>query len=259
METQETRQSGPLPRIEAEAQRLAGALVESTTTAVMVGGVAVYLRCPSAAQPPLQREYKDIDLVTVRPMAQRLTATLVAVGYQPDKRFNALHGGERLFFWDEQNARQLDVFVDRFVMCHGFDLRQRVAVDAGQMTLPLADLLLTKMQVVEINFKDMQDIAALLQDHPLTGDEQGINLDYITGLTRNDWGLQRTLELTIAKLQDGENGERLTAVQPRYSLTGQLADLHRALQEAPKSIGWKLRARIGERKRWYELPEEARA
>jgi hypothetical protein len=232
---------------------------ENGATAVLLGGVAVYLRCPSASSPELRREYKDIDFVTVRKMTQKLTEVLEQNGHVADKRFNALHGSQRLFFWDEQNGRQLDVFVDRFEMCHAFDLRNRVDRDPTGTTLPLADLLLTKMQVVEINFKDMQDIAAVLQDHPLSDNEDGINADYITQLTRNDWGLQHTLELTIEKIRGDEHLGPLSVERPAFTLSGQLEDLNRAMRDAPKSTSWKLRARLGERKRWYELPEEARA
>jgi len=260
MDTAEgTAQGGPLARTEDEAGRVTAAARERGITAAVVGGIAVFMRCPSASRPPLQREYKDIDLVTTRSMTQQLTGLLEELGHSPDKRFNALHGGQRLFFWDEQNGRQLDVFVDRFEMCHTFDLRDRLALDPTAPTLPLADLLLTKMQVVEMNLKDMQDIAALLQDHPLMGNEEGINVQYITTLTRSDWGLQHTLEKTIERLKSEENLSRLQAGEPRYTLAAQLDALGRAMQDAPKSTGWKLRSRVGERVRWYELPEEARA
>jgi len=251
--------AGPLVQTEAEAERVTTVARERGVTAALVGGLAIFLRCPSAHHPPLQRSYKDIDLVTSKAMVQRLTALLEELGHQTDKQFNALQGGQRLFFWDERNQRQLDVFVDRFDMSHGFDLRSRLALDPSAPTLPLADLLLTKMQVVEINLKDMQDIAALLQDHPLTRDETGINLEHITGLTRNDWGLQRTLEKTAERLQEPEILPQLRAHEPRYDLVEQLNALVAALREAPKSMGWKLRDKVGERKRWYELPEEAQA
>jgi hypothetical protein len=114
------------------------------------------------------------------------------------------------------------------------------------------------MQIVEINFKDMQDTAALLQDHPLTDDETGINITYITRLTGSDWGLQRTLEITLTRLEEGENLARLQAESPRFPLESQIAQLREAMQGAPKSTGWKLRAKVGERVKWYEVPEEAR-
>jgi hypothetical protein len=259
VDTQAGAQQRPLADTEAEADRVTQAIQGSDATAVLIGGLAVRLRCPSASRPPLQREYKDIDLVTLRRMTTKLTDLLEGMGHIPDKRFNAIQGRERLFFYDEQNGRQLDVFVDRFEMCHGFDLRERVTADPIGTTLPLADLLLTKMQVVELNLKDMQDIAALLQDHPLTdSDATGISVEYITWLTRADWGLHHTIELTIEKLRDPETLAGLVSDQAAYSLATQLDDLFRAMQDAPKSTGWKLRAKVGERKRWYELPEEAR-
>ncbi|MGI8824686.1 MAG: hypothetical protein ACR2JC_03395 [Chloroflexota bacterium] len=251
-------QNGPLPRAEAEAQRLTMAAREQGITAALVGGIAVYLRCQSASRPPLQRDYKDIDLVTTKTMSRRLTQLLTSHGHEPDKRFNALHGGQRLFFWDEQHGRQLDVFIDDFEMCHRFDLTRRLAIDPTAPTLPLADLVLTKMQVVEMNLKDMKDLAALLQDQPLTQNEEGINLEYITQLTHNDWGLQHTLEGTITKVRQADPAE-VTAEAARYPLRDQLDALDRAMQDAPKSRGWKLRSKVGERVRWYELPEEARA
>jgi hypothetical protein len=252
-------QGGPLPITEEEAARVTSAAREREVVAAPLGGVAVYLRCPSAARPPLQRAYKDIDLVTSRSMVSRLVELLEGLGYAGDKRFNALNAKQRLLFWDEQNGRQLDVFVDRFEMCHKFDLRSRLTADPGASTLPLADLLLTKMQVVEINLKDMQDLAALLQDHPLTRNEQGINLEYITKLTGDDWGLQHTLEGTIAKIRDGDNLSKLRAEQPAHDLAEQLDGLGCAMNEAPKSTRWKLRAKVGERVKWHELPEEAKA
>jgi hypothetical protein len=254
-----TAENAPLERTADEAGRVATAIREHEVSAALLGGAAIYLRCPSASHPPLQRDYKDIDLVAARRMKEQLTELLEELGYAPDKRFNALHGSQRLFFWDEHNGRQLDVFVDRFEMCHTFDLRDRLPLGSAASTLPLADLLLTKMQIVEMNAKDMQDIAALLQDHPLTQDEEGINLQYITGLTRNDWGLQHTLEGTIARMREGETLRELAAESPRYALGEQLDRLEQAMNDAPKSTGWKLRSKVGERKRWYELPEEARA
>jgi hypothetical protein len=191
-------------------------------------------------------------------MVTRLIELLEGLGYTADKRFNSLNAKERLLFWDEQNGRQLDVFVDRFEMCHKFDLRARLTADPGASTLPLADLLLTKMQVVEMNLKDMKDLAALLQDHPLTPDEEGINVDYVTKLTRSDWGLQHTIEVSTGKIQHDENLSRLRADGAKYDLSQQLADLVQVMSDAPKSTGWKLRAKVGERVKWYELPEEAR-
>lgn len=260
METAESpARPGPLAKTQDEAIRITTAAGERGITAKAIGGLGVFMRCPSASLAPLQREYKDIDLATTRSMTQRLGELLEELGHAADKRFNAINAGQRMFFWDEQNSRQLDVFIDRFEMCHTFDLRDRLKVDPKAPTLPLADLLLTKMQVVEVNQKDLQDMATLLQDHAFTDDDQGMNIKYITGLTGSDWGLQHTLEKTIERLSQEETLTNLRAETPRFSLADQLKELFDAMQAAPKTIGWKLRSKIGEKKRWYELPEEARA
>jgi hypothetical protein len=111
-----------------------------------------------------------------------------------------------------------------------------------------------KLQIVETNRKDMIDILALLADHDFSHDESGINIDYIAALAGDDWGLWRTTTMVaersdkLARELDGFDGRGVIHERVRAYL--------QALEEAPKSRGWKFRARIGERKRWYELPEE---
>ena len=129
----------------------------------LLGGVAVWARCPSARRPELAREYGDVDIVTPGRSAREVGRFLESLGYEPDKLFNALHGAQRMNFMDAGHDRPLDVLVDRFVMCHALDLRDRLAVE--ELTIPLADLLLTKLQVVKINEKDLLDLLALLADH----------------------------------------------------------------------------------------------
>jgi hypothetical protein len=123
------------------------------------------------------------------------------------------------------------------------------------VTLPLADLLLTKLQVVSLNAKDLRDLCALLLDHDLGA--SGIDLERILAVTRADWGLEHTIHRTIATL-----GERIGdfGLEPDASrlVLDRAEAIGAALAAAPKSAKWKMRARIGERARWYEEPEEAR-
>ena len=41
-----------------------------------------------------------------------------------------------------------------------------------------------------------------------------------------------------------------------FDPAAQIAALRQAIDDAPKSTRWKLRARIGERQAWYNDPEE---
>jgi hypothetical protein len=246
------RMSSPLANLVDEGLRITEAAEERDVTLRITGGVGIALRCPSAAAPPLARSYADIDCVVNGRERPAVTALFEALGYQPDPAFNAIHGQSRLFFWDAANNRQLDVFVDKVQMCHTIDLRSRL--DVHQQTLSLADLLLMKLQIVETNHKDMIDILALFADHDLTHDESGINIDYLASLAGDDWGLWKTTTMVaeradrLARELDGFGG--------RGVIHGRVRGYLQALEDAPKSRGWKIRARIGERKRWYELPEE---
>jgi hypothetical protein len=245
--------SAPLADLVEEGHRITAAAGERGVTLRITGGVGIAMRCPSAAAPPLARSYADIDCVASGRERPAVTGLFEALGYQADPAFNAIHGQTRLFFWDAVNNRQLDVFVDKVQMCHTIDLRSRL--DVHRETLSLADLLLMKLQIVETNHKDMIDILALLADHDFTDDESGINIGYIASLAGDDWGLWKTTTMVaersdkLARELEGFDGRR-AVIHERVRAYLQ------ALEDAPKSRGWKFRAKIGERKRWYELPEE---
>jgi hypothetical protein len=233
-----------------EAPRVLEAVAQRGLAAKAVGGLAVYLRCQSARRPPLARDYKDLDLAVSQVEGSELSGLLVEIGYQPDEEFNTLHGHKRLLFWDRARGRQLDVFVDRMELCHTLDLRKSLGGPA--MTLPPADLLLAKLQVVETNEKDFKDAAALLADHELAKD--GIDVERITTLLGEDWGWWRTATETLSKLVDYV--EALDGPEAAPLITNRASQLRDQIDAAPKSLRWRLRSRIGERITWYELPEE---
>ena len=238
----------------AEGRRIAETAAERGIPLRVLGGVAVAMLCPSSRQPPLAREYADSDLATTASGKDQVVGLLEALGYSGDREFNLLHGHRRLYFWDEHNQRQVDVFVDEANLCHRIDLKRNL--EAVPLTLSLADLTVLKLQVVETNEKDYLDICAIFADHELTADDGGINSTHIANLTVSDWGLWRTLGLV------SEGSERFALELPGFAagevVAERLRRLRLVIEEVPKSRGWKLRALVGDRKRWYELPEEVR-
>jgi len=124
------------------------------------------------------------------------------------------------------------------------------------LTVPLAELLLTKLQVVELNEKDVRDALALLHDHPV-GEEDGesVNGAHIAKLCASDWGLWRTLTANLEALE-GHLGRYELAEEGKGRIKERVEALLGRIEEEPKGLGWKVRAKIGERKRWYNLPEE---
>jgi hypothetical protein len=244
--------SQPLPDPIAEATRIGEAAAERGLPLRVLGGVAVGILCPSSQRPPLQRNYADIDLATTGSARKGAVELIESLGYVGDREFNMLHGHRRLFFWDEGNGRQVDVFVDEANLCHRIDLKRRI--EQAPLTVSLADLTVLKLQIVETNEKDYLDICAIFADHELTDDESGINGAYIAELSAGDWGLWRTLGMVA------ERSRRFALDLPGFDAAelaaGRLQALHSKLADVPKSRRWKLRARVGEKKRWYEIPEE---
>lgn len=241
-----------LPDPIAEGRRIAEAAAERGLPLRVIGGVAVAILCPSSQRPPLRREYADIDFATTGAAKEGVVELMEALGYRGDREFNTLHGHRRLYFWDEVNRRQVDVFVDEANLCHRIDLKRRI--ETVPLTVSLADLTVLKLQVVETNEKDYLDICAIFADHDLSEDDSGINSAYIADLTASDWGLWRTLGIVARRSE--QFAMELSEFPAREVVAGRLRRLQEELDTVPKSRVWKLRARVGDRKRWYELPEE---
>jgi hypothetical protein len=236
----------------AEGKRLLGEAEGRGVPVRLLGGVAIGLRAPGELAPAFKRTYADLDFVTTKKGAPATVELFRTEGYEPHVAFNALHGGERLLFFDNENDRQVDVFVGAFSMCHRVPLDGRIEVDP--ISIPLAELLLTKLQVVQLNEKDLRDALAILHDHPV-GDADGetLNLARVAGLCAADWGLWRTITQNLIACRGFAD---TYDVPDRARLDERLDAILDRIEQAPKSRAWKLRARIGDRKRWYELPEE---
>jgi hypothetical protein len=244
--------AAPLRDPLAEAERVLDAADAAGVTLRAAGGVAVALICPSARRPPLQRSYQDIDFVTRGKRLDKLEELLARLGYRPDREFNAIHAQDRLFFADQASGRQLDIFVERIEMCHPLELARRL--ELSPRTLSPADLLLSKLQVVQTNEKDYLDMVALLSDQPFTDDEQGINLRYVADLCASDWGWWKTATMVAQRARDFS--QDVLGLNGNSPITEKVRTILSELESAPKSRRWKLRARVGERVRWYEVPEE---
>jgi hypothetical protein len=236
----------------AEAKRLLAFANERDAPLRLLGGVAIYLRAPGELAPAFARAYVDIDFATAKKAARSVGELFRDAGYEPHVAFNALHGQERLLFFDEQHDRQVDVFVGAFSMCHRIPLEGRVAIDP--VSIPLAELLLTKLQVIELNEKDIRDTLALLHDHPIADDDGAtLNGARVAELCAADWGLWRTITANLVACRAFADTYE---VPDRPALDERVDALLARIEAEPKTRSWKLRAKIGDRKRWYELPEE---
>ena len=221
----------------------------------LVGGQAVRLLCP--AFPPRTRRDQDLDLASVSRSRPELTRFLSAEGFEPDRLFNNLHGHKQMYF-RSPDGLAVDVLIDRLDMCHVLEFRDRI--ERMPYTLDPTDLLLSKLQIVELNEKDLQDAVYLLAAFPVReGDPpDAIGLARLAQVLGDDWGWWRTVtgNLDLVAGLDPAIRERLIPSDPPHDPIGQARTLREAADRFPKSLRWKLRARVGERVRWYELPEE---
>jgi hypothetical protein len=212
----------------------------------LLGGVAVWLRSSEATRDAFAREYPDLDLVAHKKQSRQLRDLLEERGYVPERTFNATHGAKRLLYHAARNEHHVDVFLDVFEMSHKLDLGARLETEP--VTLPAAELLLTKLQVAEVNRKDLADATMLLIEHE-PADEDGagkLNVAEIARVCAGDWGLYTTFNDNLAKLRETFS----------QAPAARIGELERRLADEPKTRAWNLRAKIGRRKRWYELPEE---
>lgn len=255
---------GPLASISAEAIRLVHELGHRQVNARLIGGLGVAAHDHTPPPPALVREFADIDLVIPRKASRPSARALKELGYTANARFNALHGARRLLFYDLTHRRQLDVFVGEFAMCHSMTLDDRL--DRHPVALTAADLLLTKLQIVQLNRKDVLDAARLLLNHEITDDDvdaagrpgtDGLSSGRILSVTTADWGWYTTLSDNLDKVAMGLPadlaGPVAAVVIPR------IEQLLAAMSQAPKTARWKARSLVGRHKVWYQLPEEVAA
>lgn len=216
----------------------------------LLGGLAFKMLCPSSKDMRYFRENKDIDLMGKRDDSREIVKIMETLGYKPRELFNKLNLGQRLIYYDTENKRRVDLFLDEFVMCHKFNFKESIL--AATYTLPITQLLMTKLQVVEKTEKEYKDLVVAFRDYDVTADPGGIRGDEIADLCSKDWGVYTTFWKSLESLESMAvelDPDAESMVIPR------IRKLMRMMESAPKSLGWRMRARIGERTKWYELPQ----
>jgi hypothetical protein len=223
-----------------------------------MGATAIRIHCPrfSKLHEKLGRDISDIDFMAFSSDRDKIVEFLLKMGYQFDRRrLMIMRYFNRYIFDDPNNKRAADVFFDQLEMCHTIDFRDRLRVDYP--TISLADLLLEKLQIVKITEKDIKDCIVLLREHDISGsDQESVNSAYISDLLSKDWGFYYTSKLNLTRI-----AESLKQFGPlQYSdvadVTSKIKLLQDQIDKAPKSMGWKMRAKIGPRQQWYRDVEE---
>jgi hypothetical protein len=222
----------------------------------LLGGQAVRILCPLF--PHRARDDQDMDFACVSSKKKDVLAFFAERGFVGDQRFNTLHGDRQMYFVTPDGKTSVDVVMDRLNMCHVLDFASRI--DRMPDTLDVTDLALSKLQIVEINAKDVHDLLHLLCGFEVRpGDEPGtIGLDRIGPIVAEDWGWWRTVTMNLdklAQLAEGEHHDLLPGARV-FDPAEQARAIRAHCDGVPKSLKWKLRAKVGDRVQWYQLPEE---
>jgi hypothetical protein len=243
--------------LEAEVSRIVDAAATAGVAVRVLGSIGVAMHSPDAAKllPGFARTYADIDFAAYRRDTKALTRIFTSIGYHDDREVYVASEGGRSMFNDPSRNLHLDVFYDRLEFCHVIPLAGRLEADSP--TIPLAELLLSKLQIVKINEKDVIDIILLMLDHPLgQGDADTIDGDRIAASCAAEWGLWRTLTLNLAKVADLAQTYRQLDDAQRGSVQRAVEALKARMDNEPKPLPWRMRDRVGDRRQWWTDVDE---
>ncbi len=245
--------------LETEVDRLVETAERAGATLRVLGSIGVSRHCPhaSALLPAFARRYVDIDLAAYRRDARTVATALAQLGFREDREVEVTSEGQRGYYDHPNTGVHVDVFFDRLEFCHMIPITGRL--EADRPTIPLAELLLSKLQIVRINEKDVVDVILLLLDHTLgSTDDDVINADVVARLCAADWGLWRTVTGNLEKVATLAGSYPQLSRDQCAAVDLRLVELAARLELEPKSFGWRTRARIGERVKWWTDVDEVR-
>ena len=245
-----------------EAARVAELADKRGIALRIMGACAVRVHCPKYRHlsEQLGRKLTDIDFMSYEKYMAKTESFFQEIGYAPRNFFSYQWGREaykRQFFDDPVKKMHIDVFFDELEMSHKVNFRGRLELDFP--TITLADLLLEKMQIVRINEKDVKDIIVLVREHPVMEreDREGINSMHIAKVLSNDWGFYYTVTTNLKRTKEFLTRYEALSEGDRRHDDAEISKLLDVIEREPKSMGWKMRAKVGTRKKWYTDVDEA--
>jgi len=244
-------------KFEGELKRIIQASDEAGILLRVIGSLAFQMHCPKYGylQEAMGRAYTDIDFAAYRKQTKEIKALMSGLGYTENREVFIVSEGERSIFDRPETGLHVDVFYEKLDFCHTIYWADRLEVDGP--TIPLAEMVLEKMQIVQINEKDVIDTIMLLLEHPLGDiDDETINIKRVAELCSTDWGLWRTTTMNLDKVRQLAHGYEQLKDEHKAHIESQVAAALERIEQEPKSLAWRLRARVGDRVKWYKEVDE---
>jgi hypothetical protein len=238
-----------------EALRIVEAADTAGVTLRILGSIAYRLHCPRNLHlfEDMARALTDIDFAAEKQQAQSVQQLMARLGYSEDRSIGIVSEGSRFVFTGPDGKLNVDVFMDELFFCHRIPLKGRLALD--RPTISVTDLLLEKMQIVEINLKDLEDTSVLLLEHDLgegSTDREIIDVGHLASLLCSDWGFCYTVNVNLGKVDEFVDHAPGCTTDERETIKERIRRLRADLEGRPKSLAWKMRARVGTRLKWYQ-------
>lgn len=236
-----------------ESMRILHEAEKQDVTLRVMGSIAIRLHCPDSINliNKLGRPITDIDYVGYDKQSSKIQKLFENLGYVQRQLSYSYTQAGRLIFINPANQEVVDVFLNRLSMCHTIDYSKRLEVDSP--TVPLAEIILQKMQIVMISEKDVKDTFVLFREHEVgNNDNNMINAEYIAKLMSKDWGFYFTVTTNLQKMKNLMSEFSVLNEQDRTIISNRIDSLLRRIEDEPKSSSWKMRAKVGPRKKWYK-------
>lgn len=230
---------------------------EKGITLRVLGAIAFRIHCPKykRLQYELGRELSDIDFAAYLKDIERVEELFLGMGYQQNEMVKRLFGTQRRIFFHPEKPIHSDVFIDKLRFCHVIDFQNRLELDYP--TISLVDMLLEKMQIVQLTEKDTIDTIMLLREHEVgASDHETVNSKYLAALCSKDWGLWKTVTMNLERVKNLLPRYNVLQPEDKKDIEEKIGKLLSHIERRPKSLRWKLRAKIGEKVQWYSDVEE---
>lgn len=244
-------------KFENELKRILKASADADILLRVIGSLAFQMHCPQFGylQAAMGRAYTDIDFGAYGKQSKQIQQMMASLGYTENREVFIISEGERAIYDKPEAGLHVDIFYEKLDFCHAIFWKDRLETDSP--TIPLAELLLEKMQIVQINEKDIIDTIMLLLEHPLgDGDNETINIQRVAAICAADWGFWRTVTMNLDKVRQLAQQYPQLSGEQKAKVESQVNNALARMEAEPKTMGWKLRSRVGDRVKWYKDVDE---
>jgi hypothetical protein len=175
-------------------------------------------------------------------------------GYVLNQKLLYHYGKSRQIYYGEK-IPMVEIFFDRLAMNHTIHYKKRL--EADPLTVPLAELLLQKLQMVRMNEKDIKDSIILIRAHEIgEDDDDRINKIVLGNCLGSDWGFYYTATENLKKIKDSLTSYSVLSNGDTKVVEQRIGELMAHLEAEPKTFKWKSRAVLGTKRKWYNEVDE---